>query len=687
MGVPVLFTDASTPDLILKPFPGLFPSDELYPGDEVYPDDGPTLDFYAATPAFTATGVTIAVDPVEVTFDATAPATNLADVVVAVDAATVSFVATPPVVAGQDLVIPVTAGVVTFDATVPVSQGGLLVILVPSVRERPQLRLTIEVETPGGRHYRWAPDENNTQNVPANLSFSDTIPGGFENQDCTLPRKPEIDYVDLERLSTITVRGASGDIAWQGRLERTPRTSGDEVSVSPSAVGWQAHLEDDKSAQMVYVDRDLTAWRSVSSQRRQTLLSASPQYALFDGAVDSDLSSGVPVLRTALTAPWVNRAASLVLYDAGPGGISIIGYRWGRDATISGTGSWNWSLRGADNDAISSGVVSSANLASTLSTAAGSLSFLSAKRFAELGLSFEAANNANEGVEYGLRWLAVVVLGAHSAPYVTDPETGVAGVKATDVVAHAVQRWAPELNVSTGLFGSVRASSFVIPQLAFREPTTAGEIIRQTARFGLQDWAVWDDRTFWFTDRGTTSRFWRARASQAQLQETGPQLDRLWESVVVQYTDVDGSTRTVGPPGSGADTETSVLKDPDPDNPANQAGIVRRALLTMGTATPASATEVGRRFLEEQKLLDRSGQATITGLVEDDRGVVHPYWKIRAGDYISFLDAADTGYRRIVRTQKDAAARTCSVDLDSPPEGLAALLERLGVVLEPLGIG
>jgi hypothetical protein len=46
-------------------------------------------------------------------------------------------------------------------------------------------------------------------------------------------------------------------------------------------------------------------------------------------------------------------------------------------------------------------------------------------------------------------------------------------VYASDVVAHAVQRWAPQLNVSTGAIGTVRpSSSFVIPQMTFKDPTT-----------------------------------------------------------------------------------------------------------------------------------------------------------------------------------------------------------------------
>ena len=51
-----------------------------------------------------------------------------------------------------------------------------------------------------------------------------------------------------------------------------------------------------------------------------------------------------------------------------------------------------------------------------------------------------------------------------------------------------------------------------------------------------------------------------------------------------------------------------------------------------------------------------------------------------------FVDAADTSARKIVRTDKDYDTRTCTLDLDAPPEGLQQLLERLGVVLVPLGL-
>jgi hypothetical protein len=71
----------------------------------------------------------------------------------------------------------------------------------------------------------------------------------------------------------------------------------------------------------------------------------------------------------------------------------------------------------------------------------------------------------------------------------------------------------------------------------------------------------------------------------------------------------------------------------------------------------------------------------VVGYITDDKGITHPASAVRAGDQIAFVDAADTSYRRIVHTSFDYDSRTNSLDLDSPPEGMDALLERLGVSL------
>ena len=545
---------------------------------------------------------------------------------------------------------------------------------MPHVREKPPLRLHWQATAPGGKTYRWGEDEPEPINVPGGVSFSTTMPGGFEQASLTLPRKPAREYGDLERLTTLTCYGPGGDVAWQGRLERAPRVSGDQMAVSPAAVGWQAHLEDDKSATMIYRDVDLTRWTDVVSTRWINLIGAG--YRVEGGPTVAPGESASLVLnfqRTGDAAP-----ACEGLYDAGPNTrIDGINGDWTVTNTTPADTNYTFVMQAQDTPDATGTNVASADMAAA---ASGTLGFSPTvpQRYMAVIWRYDTATAASPGADRTAMLTNLAVYGDHLLTgRGVEPN---AGFYASDIVGHAIPAWAPLLNVD------VQPSGYIIHQLAFFEPTTAGEIVRQATRFGLQDWAVWEGRagpTFYWHNRGQRGRSWRARIAPSQLEETGESVERLYESVIVQYQDVDGRTVTVGPTGSGADTEDNSLADTDPENPAVKAGITKRALLTTGImGDPDDAVQIGARFLEEQKQLDASGSAQLVGHVEDDKGVLHPAWRVRAGDTITFVDAADPGPRRIVRTNYDHGTRTCSVDIDAPPEGLQALLERFGADLQ-----
>lgn len=576
----------------------------------------------------------------------------------------------------------------SLQAADQISQLALLVesepVPVPQihVREKPPLRHTVSLTTPPGRHYRLAEDESDPANVPSGLRWSDTMPGGHESSEFTVPRKPGLDYPDLERLTDWRILGAGGEKCWQGRLERAPRTSGDEVSVSPAAVGHVAHLEDDKSVRVVYVDRDISHWQGPTATRQLTLTTANN--TVNSATVEPDPTFDLPAIKLQHADEWGAARFPIVeaLYDAGPGGeVGVVWYDAVYSSHVS-VANPDWQLKvGVASDAeLTSGVLDTGDLHGGMPTN-GYFTATTPARYAWLRFAHDVASGGLAGNTYAAFFRDTAVYGVAG---LTSAGTDPTGYYASDIVRHAVQTFAPMLTLKAD---SIQQSSFIVPHLAFLDPTTAGEVVRQASRFDLPDWAVWDDREFVWHQSGARGRTWRLRIGPSQLEETGPQVDRLWESVLVAYQDVDGSTRTVGPPGSGADTESSDVKDSDPDNPANKLGIVRRALLQMGTSTAAGATEVGRRFLEQSRLLDRSGKAKVVGWAEDDRGVLHPFSAVRSGDYAIFVDAADTSARKIVRTEKSHDDRTCTMDLDAPPEGLAQLLERLQVVLVPLGIG
>jgi hypothetical protein len=554
------------------------------------------------------------------------------------------------------------------------------------VRERPPLRVSVEVTSPTGRRYRWAEDEPNAANVPSGLNYGDVMPGGFESMDCVLPRKPGVNYDDLTEFSTITVRSASTDVLGEYRLERTPRVSGNQMSVSPGAVGWQAHLEADKSAKQVYVERGgwgdppLDRVIALGSSGNTSYLSAEHNGSgvVFRAAETPyyDLQFTDPNIPDIQDRTYIE-AETVEQWYAAPDGVEITKVQY-RGASAGQTSDFeSQALFASDNADGSSADSYSLTLDSTLRT----VTLTTPRKYVFLRLKLDAQSKIESAATREYARLAVY--GNSGVPLRTiqianEPD----GVYASDVIAHAVRTWAPLLRFTEGRNGSITPTGFVIPHFAFREAVAPSEIIKGADRYHLRDWAVWENRTFHYHERGDGGRRWRARVGPANLQETGPEVSRLHTGVIVRYQDVDGSAKTAGPTGSGSTDEYADLIDDDPQNPANQIGERRWAQLDMGgTSTPAGAREVGRRFLAEQRLVSSSGQAELVGFVEDDRGMLFPASYIRAGDEISFTDAADSSYRRIVRTQKDHERRSTQVDLDAPPEGLDALLERLQSVL------
>lgn len=553
------------------------------------------------------------------------------------------------------------------------------------VRELPPLRLSVLATSPGGSNQRWAADEPKAVNTPSGINFSTTVSGGFESFDCQLPRKSAETSSDLERLSNICVFNAGGGIAWEGRLEKTPRQSGSNLGVNPQAVGYQAHLEDDKEATEVYVDRDLSHWGSLSAPRRLNLYIAG-YGTVNDPSVEPDAATGIPALSHPLELAGTNDSGAVEsLYDAGAGGtIASIYY----DYTSVSSATFLGYIGVASTDSHTAEEKSADLLTGVNSSNQTTFSPTARYRYGFTQFAVAAGGAHTAGDAHLLSMRRLTVWGNHGLnKQGTAPNDG---VFASDVIANAVGRWAPMLSYTTGANGTIQATSFIIPQLEFREPTTVAEIINQANRFSLNDWNVWEGSgpgrpTLYYGPRNTAApnpKFWRARIGPAELAETGPQVDRLWNGVIVSYQDVDGTTKTVGPTDSPTDSEDASLLDTDPENPANKVGIKRYAVLDMGiVSTSDAAKQVGVQFLERAKELDHSGSAQIVGHATDDHGVVYPAHAIRAGDQISFVDSSDTSYRRIVKTSYDHDSRTNSLDLDSPPEGLDDLLERLSVSL------
>lgn len=604
-------------------------------------------------------------------------------------------------VASQQLITP--SGIPPPTTATGVPAIGTATLIAPTksrIREYPPLRLSALVQAPNGATVRWAHDSYNPVYGLSDLTFSTTMPGGFEHADMKLVRHAEYIWPDLEELANITIMSNGGTIVWEGRIETIPSASGQDLAITPSAVGWQSHLDDNNSVRELFVDIDLTRWQAASIQRKINLLNAATDIE------DPSARGGPnqqPALDCEMTGPWARNHVSEGWYDANGVPIGKMWYQWTLAAQgkigdwsigTSGLGNWNWTA-GVGADDVFGGMTQSANQAANAVTGSGWIptsGIASGKYWGMVQLYYPAAGGGN-GVNYDVYWTQLWLYGNQNLPlYTTANNTQ--GVRGSDVLNYTIQKYAPKLKTSRAGIPTVQPTTFVIPQLVYLNPVTTSQVIKDVTQYELQDWAVWEGQgagnpTFYWTPRGGTSKYWRGRIGPTRLTAAGPQIDRLWNGVIVSFTDVLGVSRTVGPPGSGCNFTDASLQDPDPQNPINQLGLRRWAPLAMTATTssyptPKAAIQVGQIFLAEQKISNTAGSASLTGYVEDEHGITWPAWMVRAGDYISFVDANDTSYRRIVSTSYSHDDKTNSITIDTPPDTMQAILSRLQVILAPI---
>ena len=605
-----------------------------------------------------------------------------AKTVIPLAAATGSSALTAAVKAKTNVPLQPANGTATTSLTMRVKQAAQRL----AVRSYPPMRLYVLATTPSGRVYRWGEDEKGADRVFGDLSDSDSVPGGYKELSCTLPRKPGVDYGDMAMGTTLEVFGSGGLKVGEYRLERAARSAGDTLSMDPAAYGYQGHLADDASAQEIFIDSDLTAWGEMSAALRLAHIGS----AIFEMAA---ISVGYQHTQAALPAVIVDfsgvdavagktEEGEPVYFSGGPD-IGQLRYDFlsnaGLDASFLTQAFLGNNDIGSVLDAGINHQQANATQQSVVATAPGKKYGFLVSRYS--GGFVGSMTNVH-------RWQNVKVLGRHGLT-VRGSWPNI-GLLASDVIAYALARWAPLLRFTTGGDGTIRPTQFVIPHLAFKEVGPIAEWVTQANRFELNEWGVWNDRTFYLCPRGTRegSKKWVARIAPAGLHETGDQMERIWNGVIVEYQDVSGEARTVGPPGSTATYTDARLVDSDPANPANEIEGLRRwtKLAANGASTPEGAIRIGELFLALTKELDGSGSATLNGYVEDENGRLWPYYCVHAGDLIRFPDATHTGWRYIVNAQRSRADRSVAIDLDAPPDSMSALLERLDVVLVPAGV-
>jgi hypothetical protein len=156
----------------------------------------------------------------------------------------------------------------------------------------------------------------------------------------------------------------------------------------------------------------------------------------------------------------------------------------------------------------------------------------------------------------------------------------------------------------------------------------------------------------------------------------------MLNGVMVTYDDGTGTQFTVGPPGSGADTETAALISLSDTNPTNRDGARHWPVISGGITTEAGAILIGQLVMADRNNMEWRGDVKVVDQVRDETGTWYPVSLVRAGDYIVVEDDPDARPRRIVNTKYDSANRSNSLSVGARPDRLDTLLARLGVVLD-----
>jgi len=388
-----------------------------------------------------------------------------------------------------------------------------------------------------GRVIRFGHDEIESENIPADISFDTSNPGGFGSASVTLPRPEDLFADDGKLFSHLELYGPGNQIFYEGFVTGVPQVGDNQIQLNLS--GWVSALDRHETFRQIFVDRDLGRWNSASRGRRITL---NADRTVNDMSVETDNKSGYPALNLELTGPWAAHQWCEAVYDAGVNRVDSLYYDY---VTVSAAASqpsstFDLYLGFADdvewlNQSLSADQHTVAN-----STGSGTRTSSSKQRCVVISWRFNGSNTT-DGYTYTAMFRNVAVFGNHGlTKRGTAPDQG---YYASDIVGYAVQQ-CPSLTYSSD---SIETTSFVIPHLTFTEDTSLRSVIEQVTALGgnqnvANDWGVYEDRTFYWRSPGTYGRTWHVRRDQvATSSSDGPDADRRVAGIKINYC-VDDQT-------------------------------------------------------------------------------------------------------------------------------------------------
>jgi len=567
------------------------------------------------------------------------------------------------------------------------AQGG------PATPEIDSFMITVYYTVPGSevavtaaQQLRFSPDESDVGKVlTGGTEWGSEMPGGFSAATLHVSRPEFFDPSDYLYASVVIMEYESARTLHEGRVVGISDNSTSEVAFEIEGHG--KSLEDNKGARVIFYDRDFANWQGASVAYK--INDIGNNWVEEDASVVPDPTSGESALECSHEGNWIatQRPDAIGVYDAQGLDIRVIDYAWKRASTTS-SASWWWGVGAAADANLTTSLTETSNL-NAAGPGSGSLTIAAGRKFAlaELYWNAATAQTGADNTQYAVWWTLLAVVGDHGLTLrgsVSVPDNG-RGLYASDMIGWTVGQFATKLNL-----GDIEVtSSFIVPHASYRDRTTALDIIEGLCVYGGNslyplDWWVEEGRTFRLASPENHGTTWRIKLEDGATQENqGLDVQRLLNGVIVTYDDGSGVIKSVGPPGSDADSIDSNLIDTSDTNPANRDGQKHWEVWDAGIQTQAGAILVGKLVLAERNRQTWRGSIVVPDGVRDASNNWEPVTMVRAGDSLIVEDdpGDDWRPRRIVSADYDHDSDQVTCSIGALPDRFESFMAKAQVVL------
>ena len=527
---------------------------------------------------------------------------------------------------------------------------------------RPPVEINAEIVLPTGQRIRWDSAAQDAGSRPISPTFETESGRGFSSGSVVLRRPVDRDYPELGLLNELILRSATGTVVYQGRARGIPVS--EEFSVDCD--GWWSSLEQREITDLI-IDRDASAWGSITDARKADRMASASW--IFDADYTASTERGAVVITGSTGKVIPSNSTSEVAYRA-PAGcrISSLAYN-GTQTNTTSVAAPTVTAAGDDMFSTTSSVSLTLNGSDQVATFSGR------PRTLILGARSSASHTPGAAAAFTRR-ITPAVYGEGSVTIGTRADD-LSGFRASDGIRYLANRWSPKLDTS-----GVEATSYLIPQAVWRDPTTPGDAIRQLNSYHLWRLGVWEDRRLDFAPYDLTASDWQVAAGVdgVRVDYQGDTTENVYNGVAVSFTELlTGEARRLTP------EETDDLRDRSDWIAANQWG--DEAWMNLDISWPCTeddAVEIGRVALANANQSRRPSTITVPAYVQDIHGAYWPSSYVRADQTILVTNQHTPTPRLITRTSWSDHSLT--ITTDDAIDTMEALNQRISGALSSRGL-